>query len=443
MKTLLLSIVLVAVTVDAATLKAGPSGDIVQATVENLMLTVRWNNNFTAVAVLIDKEDCIFPGKFLLDEESEVLVTGCTTANEEIAVQFQSRKFGDYIFTVTKEGKIKQVENDVDEYEELVFISEDYFGVGTEENGRVKREDEDYYEDFYFLSDDLEILPDLDDYEIDDELQPKEVELQLTVYLDLDFKKLHGRKAKTRARQIVVQAGLLMKHSSLATKISLVANNRYHFSNQHLGFSNKEIASNDFYKKFPDVLKSPYSVDGGHPIAHVYMTVADGGFAKGVALGGSMCAPLDARQGKPRAIIVWQDVATSGATLAHELGHVLGMYHDFSARSGRTSSTCADRKTKGQFILNYGNNPRRTTWSDCSNEDFKEYYFKQRFARDDKFCLKEIGNTEDAVESSCSPSEFQCGPGGRCIPSSQRCDGLKRHCPGGVDELGCPFDPFL
>ena len=155
MKTLFLSIVLVVVTVDAAIFKAGPSGDIVQATVENMMLTVRWNNNFTAVAVLMDKEedkeDCIFPGKFLLDEESEVLVTGCTTANEEIAVQFQSRKFGDYIFTVTKEGKIKQVENDVDEYEELVFISEDYFGVGTEEDGRVKREDEDYYEAFYFL----------------------------------------------------------------------------------------------------------------------------------------------------------------------------------------------------------------------------------------------------------------------------------------------------
>jgi len=425
---------------EAATISQGPSGAIVHASVETLSLTIRWSNNFTAVAQLTDekKEDCIFHGKFVEDEESEVLVTGCTP--DELSVQIQSSMYGDELFTVTREGKVNLLEPGDEDYDdELLFFSEDFPQVQPGRNGRTKRED-DYY-DLTFESEDLENLPKLDDYEVDDNLLPSRIEMQLSVYLDPAFVQLHGRsRSKNVAKQVVEQAGLLMKHSSIVTKVKLVPRNRFYNSNKHLGFSSKRKASENFLKDLPRLLKPPYSLNA-HPITHVYLTVADGPKVKGVALGGSVCAKASSNSKRPRAIISYHDsVSATGVTMAHELGHVLGMFHDFQHRNHRTSFTCGEGKRAGKYILNYGNRPRRTLWSDCSNEDFKAYYFRVRFGNDDQFCLEDSFDSRNSP--GCSPSQFQCPRGGRCIPASQRCDGLKRHCPGGEDESGCPFIGF-
>ncbi len=93
-------------------------------------------------------------------------------------------------------------------------------------------------------------------------------------------------------------------------------------------------------------------------------------------------------------IIQWYSNAIeTAANFAHDAAHTLGMFHDFDSPSdwpGRTFSprnwTCGSAKTEGGGqIMNYGT-PRQTTWSSCSNYDFKEYYEKI-VQSNGKFCL--------------------------------------------------------
>eukprot|EP00092_Neocalanus_flemingeri_P018210 GFUD01019709.1.p1 GENE.GFUD01019709.1~~GFUD01019709.1.p1 ORF type:complete len:456 (+),score=63.55 GFUD01019709.1:108-1475(+) len=429
------------------------SGDeeVVSAELNSLLLTVRWSNNLTAVAKLSAEEEeyCIFPGKFLLDQESEVLVTGCVS-DAELSVQFQSQKFGDQLFTL-KDGVVSSVDpDDLSKPEnepeiEYPEIDLPYEGPSANpgSNGRFRREDYyDYDSELDLLiSEDFDDLPDLGDYEVDDGELPVKVELQISVYLDPAFKKLHGNQATSLARQIISQVSLLMKHSSLTTKIELVHGNRFFTSNTHLGFSSIKVASQDLLVRLPKLLKQPFTV-GGHPVAHVYLTVPDGGHVKGVAQVASLCAPNTVKHQpnkQPRALVVWnKDKSTTAVTMAHEIGHIFGMFHDFDKghSTDRTSKTCAV-KHKGEFILNYGNSPRRSLWSTCSNEDFKSYYFKVLFGASNghEYCLKAT------IAGACAFNEWRCRSG-TCIPESQRCDGLRRNCPDGDDETACPFDPF-
>ena len=54
-------------------------------------------------------------------------------------------------------------------------------------------------------------------------------------------------------------------------------------------------------------------------------------------------------------------------TFAHELGHNLGMYHDFDDRHDGVGGSC-----DGKGIMSYGDHPK--AWSSCSNSDFAKYY---------------------------------------------------------------------
>jgi len=288
-------------------------------------------------------------------------------------------------------------------------------------------DNEEYDDEYYFGEDDAEDYEEYEDYdgvpnpniekqfpvgdfEVGDIDMPEELILNINIYLDQTWKELHKENRYAKAKQIIKQASAFFKHPSLKTKFELHHNDRI-FDVERSFRANELFHTDKKRDKISNHLRYPWQVAGSldpkksFKVAHVYFT-NKGKYVNGRARLESICD----KSITPVAAIRWQrSTLRTARTTAHEIGHLLGMFHDFKPSKNNARGCSVERKSPN--FMNYGKN--RTEWSECSNVDFRVYYGRVVVNSNGQFCLEENKVTRTPV----SPSLLYLGSKTLQLPS--------------------------
>ena len=83
----------------------------------------------------------------------------------------------------------------------------------------------------------------------------------------------------------------------------------------------------------------------------------------------------------------YNNLADTAGVFAHELGHALGMDHDFTSsgadRFDRNGVKCTDING----LMDYGARSSVDKFSTCSKQDYRDYYNRVLQTYNNEFCL--------------------------------------------------------
>jgi len=203
-------------------------------------------------------------------------------------------------------------------------------------------------------------------------------ELNVNVYLSSSWRS-ELSDAHKEAEEVLRHASLIFKHPSLDKKIKLQPS--YIDLYQDHPISPKGLES------FSESIPSQYL-----KIGTLHMLLTNSSQPTHTNTGLSRISSICGNNNRLAAGIVrWsKDVNTTAQTFAHVAAHPLGIYHDFQSPRHRDWTCGPGKREDGSDnqIMNYGS-PRSSTWSKCSNHDFKDYYARV-VATKGKFCLLQV-----------------------------------------------------
>ena len=96
----------------------------------------------------------------------------------------------------------------------------------------------------------------------------------------------------------------------------------------------------------------------------------------GIAYVGVVCDAPWAKKYKQSINNYGTSHSAMGELLAHEIGHNLGMSHDFATKHGGDGTSGSGGPCDGEGFMSYGNH--KSQWSECSVKDFTAWYMARK-----------------------------------------------------------------
>jgi len=299
-----------------------------------------------------DDKPCIFEYQ---KKDSEILVTGCD--NEVREMQIQRKNSPPFYGKIHPDGKVDEIE--LPQVKDKILYPDFMKTVVTKGKARRKQAQ-------------LPTCMDLDVY----------------LYYGPSFEQVAGGNAEAKALRIASHAKKRYMHQEFPTKINIITTiRRLERDSNTLDGVESLIPKENFKKGRLHAFLA--SGDIGH-------SSPEKGVA-GIAWTSVACGQQEPSSGQNAGPYSLTTVVskshtdmTTGDTLAHELAHNLGVGHDFEhthppspGRQKQRMRSCGPGLNRpGGALMNYGR-PLGSTWSECTQEDFKNY-----FQASQPYCLK-------------------------------------------------------
>jgi len=310
---------------------------------------------------MANKDHCNFIGHLANEPEACVAMTGCIGSEDVDFTILSAHATESPLFKWTKEGHVEIIEsglkNGLNGRMDMLEIPKEDRDDGITENG-----DEDDIDEFEpaFLANEANLATTL----------PATQHLQIRVGVDDGFKNQVGTTAQIEAYMNSVWAHLQTNycHSSLGSKVLV---ERLPGIKHYAGKTLKSGASGSAS------LKSMYTDttnDIGSADLMLYMGFIGTGYSQGggIAYRGVVCIPDQYKYYKQSINCYGSNMNSMGELLAHELGHNLGMEHDFSSNHGGNGSPGSGGPCDYKGFMSYGDS--LSVWSACSVKDFTAHH---------------------------------------------------------------------